>query len=173
MTSSVRIPDMEEFNRWPNAKKFTFTTIGNYFKTHSKDEQLSRADVYRHMKTLKDAGKLIFVDTQPYEKMVWKYVDELLQEEYVEETQRLKVGNKEHYRFRITRKGINLHKGVSHALNIAPDEIFDLASKMNPTNFVSTLKNLEGRSYPAPSLKKIKEALEKVKKEVRESEEQK
>lgn len=170
MSPPVRIPEMEEFMSWPNGKKFAFIAIGNYFKTYGKNKQLNRADVYRHMKNLREAEKLIFVEEPQYEKMVWGYVNDLLHAEYITKTKGFVQAGKEHYWFTITKKGTALHRRVSFALNVGPEEIIDLASKTDSVKFASSLKNLEGRSYPAPSLKKIKEALDSLKKEVKESE---
>src|SRR5437879_3433565 len=120
MAPPVRIPEMHKFMTWPNGKKFTLIAIGNYYKSHKKNDELNRAAVYRHMKNLKDAEKLIFVEKQQYEKMVWGYVDDLIEEGYIKKTKRFEEAGREHYWFTITDRGIDLHRRVSFALNYGP-----------------------------------------------------
>lgn len=157
--------EMLEFMMWPNVKKFTFITLANYFKTR-KEEEMNRADVYRHMQNVKDNERQIFVTKKPYETQVWRYVDALAEEGLIQITEKFVVANRNHYKFKLTDKGVDLHRRISFALNFGPDDISKLIDSSECRGqLAGKIDDLLSRSFPAPSAKNIKEVFESLKKE--------
>jgi hypothetical protein len=154
---------MLEFMTWPNVKKFTFITVGNYFKTQKK-ETMNRADVYRHMQNLQEGERQIFVDKKPDETLVWKYVDKLLEEALAEKKESFTVAEREHYWFKLTEKGRDLHRRVSFALNFGPDDISELVDSLDCKKELADKVNaILDRSYPVPSVEHFRLALDCLK----------
>jgi len=150
---------------WPKVKKFTFITIGSYFKTHPKENEMNRQDVYNYMQDLKNNGKTIFVDTKPYERMVWNYVDNFVEEGFLIKTDSHFVGNNEHYKFKMTTKGIDYHKRVSFALNFGPSDIPNLVDSPNlKKDIAKKIDDSLERSYPAPSIEDFKKEYASIRK---------
>lgn len=135
---------------------------------------MNRADVYRHIKDLKENNRQIFVEDRPYEKMVWNYVDQFLDEGFIEKTREFELAGRDHYWFKITVQGEDLHKRVSFALNYGPNDISQFVDSAEAKKEISNKIDdaLRTRSFPAPSFEDIKKALESLKKEVKEPEDE-